>query len=195
MNLTALLFGIVPLVVFVIVDSFSGLRTALITAIVLALLETGLSLYLFGEIDGVTAVSLVLVIGMAAVSYYTESSIYFKVQPAILSLLFGVTFLVTYWMEQPILYTMAMKYKEQLPPMMGLQLSLPLMQKMLQVVTHFAGYAMLAHGLLVGWAAVKLSNWWWITIRVVGLYLFLGISVFITRWYVMGQYPGLITLP
>ncbi|MFN8369657.1 MAG: hypothetical protein U0T83_03425 [Bacteriovoracaceae bacterium] len=78
MNYGSLLLGIIPLLAFVIIDSVLNQKAALISAIVLAVLEAIVSYYLFHEIDLVTIFSLTLVILLAVTSYKKIQPFYLK---------------------------------------------------------------------------------------------------------------------
>ena len=171
MSTTSLLIGIIPLIIFVIIDTFSGLKAALIAASIFAIIEAAASLYLFGEIDSVTIISVGLVLVLSAVSYIKQSSTFFKFQPVILSTFLGGALIVSSAISQPLLLTLALKYKAQFPPDMQLVLESPLLQKAFEIGTLYVGIALLFHALLTGWAAIKLNKWWWVTLRVVGFYV------------------------
>src|SRR5688572_376961 len=141
MNTSSLLLGILPLLVFVIVDSFTGLKYALVSAVVMALLEAALSLYFFGEIDIVTGFSFLLVLIMAATSYKTKSSLFIKFQPVILSAVIGLALLISYWMGKPLLVLMMTKYQNQMPEATREMLANPLTQEIFSLSSHYLGYA------------------------------------------------------
>ncbi len=176
-----ILAGILPLLVFVIVDSLAGLKAATITAIIMALLEAGLSLYWFGEIDLVTGASVLLVLGLAYITYHKQTAIFIKFQPVILSFLMGAMLLVSYWMGKPLLLEMSLKYSSFFPPEAQARLSHPLFQRLMVETTWWGGWAMIAHAAVTAWAALKLSNWWWLAIRGIGFYVFTLLAVFIAR--------------
>jgi len=178
-----LLMGILPLLIFVIVDSFSGLKTALVSAIVLAILEAGMSLYFFGELDAVTGFSVVLIIGLAIYSYYAKSAIFIKFQPVVLSGALGLALLIFYWIGKPLFYIMLMKYQHQLPTEVKVQLQNPYFVEFFKLSSHYSGYALLLHAGLCAWAALKLSNWWWIAVRVLGFYILLFMAAMVSSFH------------
>ena len=181
MNYVAVFAGIIPLLVFVIVDMFSGLKTALITAVVLALAEGGLSFYLLGEIDWITGCSVGLIVVLAAISYYTKSSLQFKLQPVILSALFGLFFLVTFFLGKPILLELMLKYRDALPLEVQTALHFSPFLHLLKLSSCYMGWAFLAHAILTLWAALKLNNWWWIAMRGIGFYAFMFAAIIIAK--------------
>ncbi len=177
-----LFIGIVPLLAFVIVDSFAGLKSALITAVIFALFEVAFSIYFLGMVDWITAISVGLVLILSFVSWRFKSSLHFKLQPVILSGALGIIFLVSYWMGHPLLVEFIDKYASELPAEIQMRFSYPPMRQLLSVSSHFIGYAFVAHGALTGWSAFKLSNWWWIVIRGLGFYIFQIIALFAAKF-------------
>ncbi len=181
MNSSSILLGILPLLLFVIVDSFSGVKAAIITALIVAAAEVGYSLYAFGEVDWITGLSFLLIVVLGGISYWKKTSIHFKLQPVILSLVFAVTFLVTYYMGKPILLEMMDKYQALLPEQAQQMLEVPIFRELMAKVTHYCGYAFIAHAALTAWAAFKLNNWWWIAMRGIGFYVFMLGAMFLAR--------------
>ena len=184
MNYSVIVFGVLPLLLFVIVDSLSGIKAALITAIVIAVAEACLSLYFFGSLDWLTLVSVILVIVLAIVAYLKKNALHFKMQPVVLSTIIGLVFLITFFVGRPLLYELAFKYREQFPPHFSMMLLHPLMQQFLRLSSHYLGYAMLLHAFVTAWCAFKLSNWWWIAMRGVGFYLFSFVAMLLAKWQV-----------
>lgn len=187
MNSGAILLGILPLIFFVIVDSFSGMKAALISAVILCLIEAIMSYYFFHELDLVTLFSFFLVLVLAGTSYYCKTSIFFKFQPVILSVTLGIWFIISYWMDNPLLLTMMIKYKNQMPAQLQENLQNPLYMKLLKIATHYCGFAFIAHGGVTAFAALKLSNWWWIAIRGIGFYVLFSLAFFLAIFTVKMQ--------
>jgi len=184
LNSIALFLGVLPLLIFVVVDTFSSLKAALITAVVFALLEAFLSLYWFGTVDWITGFSVLLIIALAAVSFYRNTAIHFKLQPAILSAIFGLLFLVSFWIGKPILYLVAEKYQTKFPQEMQEMMSHYVFKELLKLSSHYMGYAFLLHAGVTLWAALKLSKWWWIAMRGIGFYVFMFAAMIIARFQI-----------
>ena len=180
MDYSTLLMGIIPLLVFVIVDSFAGLKSALFFTVLMAIAELSFSLIYFHDVDFVTIISFVLVFVMAILSYKFNSPIFVKFQPVILGAVLGLIFLISYMMGKPLFYILSMKYKEQLPQSIQYALSNPQMTQLLVISSHLIAYAFFAHALLTAYAALKWSKWWWIAIRGIGLYFFIFIAAIIS---------------
>ncbi len=161
-----------PLLLFVIIESFAGLKAGLIGAIVLALFEGIASYLFFGELDWLTLMTLFLVFVMAAMSYWSKTDLHFKLQPVIVAILIGLTFIITYFMGQPIFYEFAMKYKDVLPAENAALLANPIMQQKLKNGTLTLGISQLLLAGACAYTAFRASNWVWIATRVFGFYLF-----------------------
>lgn len=184
MNTTqsTVLMGIIPLIIFVIVDSVAGLKWGLVFAILLAIVEAIFSVYYFHEIDSVTLFSLISVIGMAFISYKTQSPIFFKMQPVILGFFFGTTLLISYFIDKPLLLIMMTKYKDYFPGPFSNNLQLPSFRLFLKTSTLTVGFSIYIHAFAVAYAAKKLNNWWWLTIRGVGVYFFLFLGLIVSKF-------------
>ena len=173
----SLFLGIVPLLLFVIIDSISNLKAALISAVLMALFELLFSLYYFGEIDWLTITSFLLVVLLAYFSYRQNSSLHFKMQPVILSALFGITFIISYFMGQPLFYVFSIKYQNYLPEEFKAMVAIPVFIEFLKLSSLYMGFSFIAHAIFTWIVALKLSNWWWIFMRGVGFYLFSFLAI------------------
>lgn len=182
MNSSMFWMGILPLVVFVIVDSFAGVQAGMIAAIILAVAEAIFTYFYFGEIDSVTWLSLALVLALAAVTYFTNNTMFIKLQPVALGAVVGLVLLVSYMIGKPLLLTMSQKYQSFFPPQVQMILEQPKVQRQLQLLTLTSGIMTLAHAGLTAYAAMKMSNWWWLGIRGIGYYIFLFAAVVLARF-------------
>lgn len=173
--------GIIPLIAFVILDSFLGIKAGLIAAIVFALIELIFSIVYFGELDLITFFSFLLVALLSYFSFKKNSATHFKMQPVVLSISFGLISLVLYFFDYPILLKFSIKYASQMPANFQTMFVREDVKLLLIKSSHYIGYAFLVHGAAILWAALKLSNWWWIVIRGVGFYLFMFVALMLAR--------------
>ena len=74
MNSTTLLFGVLPLIAFVLIDSFAGLKAGIISALLFAVVEVAYSVVVYKKIDEITLGSLALVLIFGYLSYKSGSS-------------------------------------------------------------------------------------------------------------------------
>ncbi len=185
MNYSFLLFGILPLLIFVVVDAFLNIKAALISAIIIAVAEAIFSIYLFKEIDSLTIFSLLSVVIFALISYKMNNSLFIKFQPVLLSFIMGAILICSFLIDKPLLYEMSIKYQEFYPEEIRQNLTSPLIISLLKLNTIGSGIALIFHSVITGYAAIKLSNWWWIATRGIGFYLCIFTSMmFIKLIYV-----------
>ncbi len=182
MNISLILFGVLPLIAFVIIDSFMGLKAGLISAIALAIVEAIYTLYQFGSIDSVTVASLVLVCAFALISFKSNNAIYMKLQPVFLGLAFGAVLLVMQSMGKPLLLMMFEKYDTLIPEEYRANFKHPQVLLMLARLSLILGFGFIIHAGLVAYAAFRLSNWWWLIIRGIGLYIMLFLCCLLVRF-------------
>jgi intracellular septation protein A len=177
-----LLLGLLPLIVFVILDTFLSVKKALLFALLLAMVEAIYTIYTFGELDLVTGLSFLLLAVLGGTSFYKEDSIYFKFQPVILSLFLSIYLLFTYYFGVPLFVEMVEKYGGILPENQRVILNLPEMQVLLKNISLTSGFGFFVHGIITGYAAKKLSNIWWLICRGIGFYIIFFISFLVARF-------------
>jgi intracellular septation protein A len=170
-----LLLGAFPLVVFVVVDSFSNMRYAIIGALCAAALELGYGLYRFGEIDEFSTLSVGLILLFGGLSIKFDNPLYFKFKPVILSSVFAATFLITYALSKPLLLMAMDRYADVLPAQMQAVLTQPQIRQVFERASLYLGFGFIVHAGAVAWVALHRSNWWWLLTRTVGAYLMLFI--------------------
>jgi intracellular septation protein A len=174
----SLLFLILPLLIFVIVDSFASLNVALVAAIVAAAADCIFSYYMIGELDSFSVFSIFLVLVMAALSFSKKSRKIFYLKPAILSFALGVFLLVTYFRGQYVLYEGMTRYGSLMSNDFGEILSIEKYQQIFKNCSLTLGIASIVHGLISTWAAYKLTRWWWFVVAGLGAYVFLFLGMF-----------------
>jgi hypothetical protein len=173
--------GILPLVVFALVDIFAGLRAALIAAIVFAVLEACWSYYTFGEIDHLTWVSLGLICVMGALSYKMKSDRLFKFQPVALGVIAALVFVYFRVTEAPLLLQLVPKVSLLLPPERRDLFESPQALAALNRLDLLMIAVLLIHSALVAWAAVRKSTMVWLIVRGVMLYVLMLLAVLLNH--------------
>ena len=168
--------GVLPLFVFVVIDAFSGPKSALISAILIAFLELAFSYYYIGEVDWITGLSFGLVFVLALTSFWKNKSTYLKFQPVILGVLLSGIMIITYLMDRPLLLEMVTKYKHVIPQKFIYLMETPTMILLLEKSTLTVGLSLLLHAGLVAYSALRHSNWVWIAMRALGFYVFIFIG-------------------
>ncbi len=181
MSMLILFLGLLPLLAFVILDSLSTMKTAIVSALAIGFIELIFSFYFFGGLDWISIVIFFLFIFMGLISIKMNSPLSFKLQPALVSFLFGFSLFISYFIGHPLLAVLLEKYQEPLmqwPQFFNLQeqFGMENLLRIFTIMTFTSSIAFLIHGLLVTWAALKLSKWWWIFIKAVAIYPLLFLS-------------------
>ncbi len=174
-----LLLGIMPVLIFVIVDAFASARKAVGAALVMALFDLAYSLYLSGTIDEITWLSFALVAVLGFISIKKNNPLFFKLQPAILGCFIALTFLFFYFiLDKPLMNVFYHKYFEKIlvvPP--GVDMAV--FENIMRLISRDLAWWLLIHALALAYAAFKMSKWWWFAIRVPIFYLWLFIAMFV----------------
>lgn len=181
MSETTILMGLIPLILFVIVDSFAGLKAGLVVAVIAALAEAVYTLITFGEIDMITGTSLFLVTLMSAISYKMKSPLLFKLQPVVIGFFFIAILYYSIFTGKPLFTEMMSKYSHLLPIEQQELLKNPKFMGILDKFTLNFAHILIPHTLLVAYAAFKLKNWWWLILRGLGFYLAMFIALILSR--------------
>lgn len=166
-----LLLDLIPLLVFVVLDSLGRLRWAIVGAVLAAVMEIGYSLLAFGEVDEFSYVSLGMIALFGGLSIRFDSSVYFKFKPVVLNLTMAGVFIVTFAMGRPLLLIGIERYGDTLPLVLQQQLAHPAVRATLERASLNVGFGLILQAVLVGWAALRLSTWWWFATRSAGFYI------------------------
>lgn len=179
MSLMLALQGILPLLVFAIVDIFASLRTALIAAFIFAVAEVAFGYYSYGEVDQLSWISLGLVALMGGVSFYLKSDRLFKFQPVALAAVSAGALVYFQWMGEPLIIQMLPKVAAMMPEEQRAQFSSPQFLRIMARMDALMIFVFITHGILVAWAAVKKSTMVWLVVRGIGFYVLLVIALII----------------
>ena len=177
MNGVMALQGLLPLIVFAIVDIFASVRAAIVSAIVFAILEAGWSYYQFGEVDRLTWISLGLVVVMGAIAFKMRNEMLFKFQPVALSLVSAFALLYFHVFDTPLMVQMLPKAAALLPADQQERMHDPQMIAMIARMDGMMVGACIAHAALVAWAAMHKSTLYWLIMRGAAFYGLIAIVV------------------
>jgi intracellular septation protein A len=177
MDPTSALFGILPLVVFAVIDLFAGMRAAIVAAMIVALLEAGWSWYSFGEIDQLTWISIGLIFVMGGLSIWMKDSRLFKFQPVVLAGVMALVFSWYQWVGEPILVQFMPKFASLLSAEQQALLNDERMIKSMARLDLMMIGVFLIHGVMVAWSALRKSTLHWLIVRGVGIYALMLIAV------------------
>lgn len=177
MNGMMALQGLLPLIVFAIVDIFASMRAAIVAAIVFAILEAGWSYYQFGEVDRLTWISLGLVIVMGVIAFKMRNEVLFKFQPVALSAVSALALLYFQVFDTPLMVQMLPKAAAMLPLDQQERLRDPQMIALIARMDAMMVGACVIHAGLVAWAAMHKSTLYWLVMRGAAFYGLIAIVV------------------
>ena len=106
-----------------------------------------------------------------------------KLQPVFLGLGFAI---IAFWLQasgKPVLLLALDKYASLLPATMENAIANPSFRDLLKQVSFYLGFGFLMHASLVGYAAFRMNNWWWLIIRGIGLYVMMAMCVVCARLF------------
>ena len=177
MSLALVLQGLLPLIVFAIVDIFASMRTAIIAAIIASVVEAAWGWYSYGEVDPTTWLSLGLILLMGFVSIKMRSDRLFKFQPVVMALVFAAVLGWYQWQGNPLMVQMMPKVAALLSEAQRAQMSDPRFIHSMTRLDFLLIPSFLAHASLVAWAATSKTTMYWLVARGVGFYVLMAIAI------------------
>ncbi len=82
---------------------------------------------------------------------------------------------------KPLLVTMVDKYNSIIPVELRQGFNSPIVRDLLARTSLVLGLGFLVHACAVLYAALRMSNWWWLIIRGVGVYVMMFVCVMVAR--------------
>lgn len=162
--------GLLPIIAFTVIEEKYGPLYGLIAAMVFGIGELIFEKVKYKKISGITWMGNGLVIGLGIVSIFTQEGLWFKLQPAILELLFTGMLWVTQWMGKPMLVELSKKQNPELPEYF---------LEFLKGINFRFGIFFLIQAALATWAAFKWSTQAWAVLKGLGVTLSLVLYMII----------------
>lgn len=182
MTLSLVLFGILPLIAFALIDSFFGVKAGVIAAITLGLVELFYSFIVDRSLDYVALCSVGLIIIFGFLSIRSKNALYIKMQPVLIGSIFAAVLLGSSFMGTPLLVLLAQKYQNLLPKEAAVRLLRPESLALLHRLNFVLGIGFFIHAFLVAIVAFYLNTWWWLTMRGLGVYAMMVICTLYVRF-------------
>jgi intracellular septation protein A len=159
-----LLIGLLPLVLYVVIDWKYGL-TAGIYAAIAGVIVLGIWYYLkFGMIDELLVVEGILIVGMGLVTVRMKDSKFFKFQPVVMGTILTFYMIYCQLFAEPLFVRYAPMIGKMLPEKAELFAS-PSYLAFLAVLSRDLIFLLAAHTMIMVYAALKLSNIKWMLLR------------------------------
>ncbi len=169
--------GLLPLIVFAVVDIFAGMRAGIIAAIIFAVIEALWSWHNYGEVDKTTWISLGLILAMGLISFRMKDDRLFKFQPVVMAGVFAATMGWFQWAGDPLFLQMLPKVKGLMPPDKQRLFDDAMFLKRMARLDLMMVFAFIVHGAIVAWAALRKTTVYWLIARGVGLYMAVGLAL------------------
>jgi intracellular septation protein A len=166
-----LLYGFLPLLVFVIVDSFTSLKWAVIAALVIAVADIVISYKYLGGWDPGLLVSGVLIMLCGYAAIRSGNPLFIKLQPVALSIILAATLGYFQFLSEPIVYHYRPLLEKMLPPEQAGLLNNDAMLRYLNSLLTWCIPLFLLHGAMIAYTALRCSKWVWIATRAVGFWV------------------------
>ncbi len=177
MNLIYFILIILPLIAFVIADTFGGLKWGVLSAIAFAVLAFIANIWLMGSLEPTSIIEPALILALGLIALKLNDARWFKFQPVIVNA--AIAILLSYYQifDRPFLVKYFPLMKASVPPENQALFENPLILPAMANISLHCIFLLIAHGLLVAWAAARKSDWVWIGMRLAIYPLLLAIMV------------------
>jgi intracellular septation protein len=179
---TLLLGGLLPVILFTVIEESFGIIWGLIAGMAASLFEVAWEWKKQGKVDAITWVGSGAMLALGGISLATQEGVWFRLQPALLEGMMGLALVGSVLAGKPFLNAMAKKQGtlSQIPPE-----ALPFFEGRLKGLTFRVGLFFLAHAVLATWAALYWSVRAWAVLKGVGFtvsfFAYLGVEMWLMR--------------
>lgn len=172
--------GFLPVVTFVLLTTVSTQKIALWAALICALLVALFAWLVWGSVDELTLLTLGMIVVAVLLSLKTDNEVYFKLQPAVGGALFASVLFVFYFiLDKPLLSSMFDRYfASTYEKTLRGKISVSMFKDYLQALSLDLMFGFIVHAACVAFAAFRMSRWWWLAVRIPGLYIMLCFTSF-----------------
>lgn len=177
-----LLGGLLPIVVYTILEEKVGSGWALVFGMSFGALEILYEVVRFKKVQAITWIGNGLLIGMGGIALMTHEGIWFRLQPALLEAGMGLACWISWGLGKPLLVVMSekqMDFKTGDPVLVGI------IKKRFTEMTWRLGLFFLVHAALATYAAFYWSTRAWALLKGLGLTVsliaLLGLEVYFLR--------------
>lgn len=172
-----LLYGLLPLIAFVIVDALAGIRFAVYAAIAFGVADVLITRYLSGEFDPTTFVALALLIALGKFTLATENPKWVKLQPVAVALMIAGYLAFSQLSGDGLYGKYGPLIASQIPPDMAKRFDAAHLAQFFAQAVWTTVMVVLIHAALVTHAAFRLSNVKWLLIRGFGFWILVLVAM------------------
>jgi|GEM_PF-2672497 len=174
--------GILPLLAYVIAETFWGVRKAVLVALFLAVIEIVWSRISLGYFEQTGILSGALIGVMGGISYKMNSPLMIRLQPVVLSCVFAGVLTYYQFFDEPLIFKFYPLMKTMMPADQYAQLEVPEIRTMIGAMCGQLIGVFLVHGALVAVAAFRWNRWVWLAVRSIVIYAMVFAMVVINVW-------------
>ncbi len=179
---TLILGGILPVVLFTVIEDQFGIVWGLVAGMATALIEVVYEWRTQGKVDNITWFGSGAMLVLGGVSLLTKEGFWFRMQPALLEAIMAGALIGSVLLGNPLMVAMARKQGtlDQIPPQ-----ALPIFEARMRGLTFRVGLFFLVHAAIATWAAYAWSVKAWAFLKGVGFtvsfLVYLALEVWIMR--------------
>ena len=181
MHWLLLLTDLIPVLIFVVLDSRGQVKHAVIAAVGAAALEIAFSYLFLGGVDEFSLAYVALFLLFGGLSYRFNNALFFKFKPVAISGVTAAIFLGGELAGKPILLLISDRYGDLLGGEAVARLSAAPVRTVLERVSLYMVFGLALHAALVAWVALRLNTWWWFAARTGGGFLIVALILLIAR--------------
>ena len=162
---TLLLGGILPVIIFTVVEEYFGTLWGLVAGMVFGVGEIAVEWRRNRRVETITWAGNGLILVLGGISLFTQEGVWFKLQPAFIEAAMAIILMGSCLVGRPFLVEMMRKQgmMNQMPPVI-----VPLVEAGFAGLTFRVGIFFLAHAVLATWAALYWSTRAWAILKGVG---------------------------
>jgi intracellular septation protein len=168
---TLFLGGVLPVVIFTLIEEQYGTLWGLVAGMVFGLGEILWELKTKKKVDTITWAGNGMLLALGGISLITQEGIWFKLQPALIEASMALVLWGSVLLGKPLLFNLAQKqggipsdFEKLARPGVG-----PVLKRAFQGMTLRLGLFFAVHGVLAAWAALHWSTGSWALLKGVGL--------------------------
>lgn len=155
-----------PLIIFIIVETIYGTKIGLIAALVLGFFELLFTFIKYKKIDKFILLDISLLTILGGMSILLDNEIFFLMKPAIFELIFAIILGISAFSDKNILMLMMKRYIKNQNQLMKLQM---------KIMSKYLFYIFIIHSILIVISALFFSHEIWIFVSTTLLYILMGI--------------------
>ena len=192
MSWTIFLYGLLPLIAFVLVDMIAGIKAGFVSAFLFAVLDIFVMYHSTGQWDPISFVAAALVLILGGMSVRLNNSTYFKFQPVLVGFVLAGFVVYVQFFDVPFVYRYMPLIRANMPPEMQAYLENEEFIELLSSLFNWMIAVIIIHAALVAYAALKCSNLTWLIVRGVGFWVVAVLVLIVQAAYLVFLSPPVI---